>query len=116
MALAAFDSNGFNYTPSGGGGGGGSSINLPGGIATRDTTVTATITLPTSPPLPPANLVPASIVIGGAITGTNLSRPTQGTAMATFTIPAGAATGAQNVVVTFNPGPTYTLTGGVTIQ
>ncbi|MCB1278628.1 YHYH protein [Prosthecobacter sp.] len=113
--LATFDSNGFNYTQSGGGGGGGA-VNVPGGTATRGTTVVATITLPTSPPQPPANLVPISVVIGGSISGTSISRPSQGTVVATFTIPAGAATGAQNVVVTFNPGPTYTLTGGITIQ
>ncbi len=115
-SLATFDSNGFNYTQSGGGGGGTSTTNVPGGTATRGTTVTATITLPTSPPQPPANLVPTSVTIGGTIAGTSISRPSQGTVVATFTIPANATTGAQNVVVTFNPAPTYTLTGGITIQ
>lgn len=113
--LAAFDSTGFNYTQSGGGGGGGTTT-VPGGTATRGTTVVATITLPTTPPQPPANLVPTSVSIGGTIAGTSISRPTQGTVTATFTIPAGAATGAQNVIVTFTPAPTYTLTGGITIQ
>jgi hypothetical protein len=30
--------------------------------------------------------------------------------------PDDAPTGAQNIVVVFSPGPTYTLTGGLTIQ
>lgn len=111
--LAAFDSNGFNYTQAGGGGG---STVAPGGTATRGTTVVVTITLPTTPPQPPANVIPASVTIGGTMVGASISRPSQGTAMATFTIPANATVGAQNVVVIFSPGPTYTLTGGITIQ
>ena len=111
-ALATFDANGFNYTQ---GGGGGSSV-VPGGSAARGSTVTVTITLPTTPPQPPANLVPTGVTLAGTITGTAISRPAQGTVLATFAIPAGAPTGAQNVVVTFNPAPTYTFTGGFTIQ
>ena len=111
-ALATFDANGFNYSQ---GGGGGNSV-APGGSAARGATVTVTITLPTAPPQPPANLVPTSVTLAGTIAGTSISRPAQGTVVATFTIPAGAPTGAQNVVVTFNPAPTYTLTGGFTIQ
>jgi hypothetical protein len=111
--LATYDTNG---TGTGGGGGGGTAVIAPGGSATRGTTITMTITLPTTPPLPPANIIPTSITLAGSIAGTSISRPAQGTAQATFTIPAGAATGAQNVVVVFNPGPTYTLTGGFTIN
>jgi hypothetical protein len=113
-SLATFDSNGFDYTPSGGGGT--TTSVAPGGSAARGSTVTVTITLPTSPPNPPANVVPTSITLAGTIVGTSISRPSVTTAQATFVIPANAATGAQNVVVVFNPGPTYTLTGGFTIN
>ena len=118
-AIASFDTNGFTYTAIGSGGGGGTSgstnINAPGGTATRGTTVTVTITLPTSPPLPPANLVPTTITLDG-ISGSAISRPTSGTAKATFVIPAGATVGAKNIIVTFSPAPTYTLTGAVTFN
>jgi hypothetical protein len=97
------------------GGGGGTTVNVPGGSAAQGTTITALITLPTSPPQPPANAVPTSITLAGTIAGTNISRPSQGTAQCTFVIPANAPTGPQNVVVVFNPAPTYTLTGGLTI-
>ena len=112
-SLASFDTNGFDYTPPGGGS---SNSVAPGGSAARGPTVTVTITLPTSPPNPPANLIPTSITLAGTIQGTTLSRPSATRAQATFVIPANAPTGAQNIVVVFNPGPTYTLTGGFTIN
>jgi hypothetical protein len=111
-ALANYDSTGYGLT----GGGGGANSTVPGGSAARGTTVTVTITLPTTPPQPPAAMVPTSVTLAGTITGTSISRPASDTVLATFTIPAGAATGAQNVVVTFNPAPTYTFTGGFTIN
>jgi hypothetical protein len=111
-ALAAYDSTGYGST---GGGGGGNSV-APGGSAARGTTVTVTITLPANPPQPPAALLPTSVTLAGTIAGTSISRPAAGTVLATFAIPANAPTGAQNVVVTFNPAPTYTLTGGFTIN
>ena len=107
--LAAFDANGYNYSS------GGTNSVAPGGSAARGTTVTVTITLPTTPPQPPANLVPTGVTLAGTIVGTAISRPTAGTVVATFAIPAGAPGGAQNVVVTFTPAPTYTLAGGFTI-
>jgi hypothetical protein len=113
-SLASFDSNGFDYTTTGGGGT--STSVAPGGSAARGTTVTVTVTLPTTPPNPPVNVVPTSITIGGTITGTSISRPSATTAQATFVIPANTTTGAKNVVVVFSPGPTYTLTGGFTIN
>jgi hypothetical protein len=113
-SLASFDSNGFDYTTTGGGGT--STSVAPGGSAVRGATVTITITLPTTPPNPPSNVVPSSITIGGTITGTSISRPSATTAQATFVIPANTTTGAKNVVVVFSPGPTYTLTGGFTIN
>jgi hypothetical protein len=111
-SLAAFDSNGFDYTTSGGG----TSATAPGGSAARGSTVVVTITLPTNPPNPPVNVQPASITLGGTIPGTSISRPSATTAQATFTIPANAATGLKDLVIVFSPGPTYTLTGGFTIN
>jgi YHYH protein len=90
--------------------------NAPGGAVTRGTTVTVTITLPTTPPQPPANLIPTSVTLAGSIAGSSISRPAQGTVIATFVIPANATVGAQNIVVTFNPNPTYTMTGALTIN
>jgi hypothetical protein len=92
----------------------------PGGSASRGSTVTITITLPSSPPWPPANAPISSATLtnlasSSSIGGTNISDTIQGTALATFTIPSSASTGAQNVVVIFNSGPTYTLTNGFTI-
>lgn len=110
-ALAAYDSSGTG----GGTTGSSSSTVAPGGTATRGTTVTVTITLPTTPPNPPANAPITSVTLAGSIAGTGISYATAGTVIATFTIPAGAATGAQNIVVVFG-GPTYTLTGALTIN
>ena len=114
-SLAAFDCSGFDYT-AGGGGGTGSTAVAPGGSAARGTTVTIVITFPTTPPNPPSNILPLSMTLGGTMVGTLLSRPSATSAQATFVIPAATATGAKNVVVTFNPGPTYTLTNGFTVN
>jgi hypothetical protein len=95
---------------------GGAGAVAPGGSASRGNTITVTITLPTTPPLPPANLVPTSVSLAGSISGTMISRPVAGTVLATFTIPANAATGLQNIVVTFNPAPTYTMSGAFMIN
>ena len=110
-ALAAYDP----VSGTAGGGGGSTSV-APGGSAARGTTVTVTITLPTTPPWPPANAPISSVTLAGTIAGTSISDSTQGQVIATFTIPANAPTGAQNIVVVFNMGPTYTLTGGFTIN
>lgn len=112
-ALATYDSAGGT---TGGGGGGGTTSFAPGGSASAGTTVTVTIALPTSPMQPPVGVQPTSATLAGTIPGTSLSRPAQGTVIATFAIPAlGAPTGLQNIVVVF-PGPTYTLTGAFTIN
>ena len=122
-ALTITGTNVFTVNAAGGGGGPATTV-APGGTATRGTTVTVTITLPTTPPLPPLlnmmgqPLLPTSVTLAG-ITGTSVSRPAQATVVATFIVPANAITGAQNVVVSFPgmpTGPTVTLTGGVTIQ
>jgi hypothetical protein len=113
-SVAAFDSSG---TTSINGGGGGSSVVAPGGSASRGTTVTVSITLPANPPAPPANAPITSVVLGGSISGSNISDAVSGTVLATFIIPAGAATGLQNIVATFgSTGPTITITGALTIN
>ena len=109
-AVAAYDS----VSP--GGGSGGASVTAPGGEVNRSTTVTVAITLPVIPPWPPGGAPITSVVLAGNINGTAVSDATSGTVLATFTIPTNAATGAQNLVVTFNNGPTYTLAGGLTIN
>jgi hypothetical protein len=112
-ALATYDSNGYGGAT---GGGGGTTAVAPGGSASAGTTVTVTITLPTTPPLPPADRVPTSITLGGTINGTAITRPDSATATATFVLPAGSASAtAKDIVVTFNPAPTYTMSGAFTI-
>lgn len=104
-ALATYDSAGSGgYTQT-------LAAVAPGGTATRGTTVTVTITLPSTPPWPPANAPVSSVTLAGSITGSNISDATQGQVIATFTIPANASTGTQSIVVVFNSGPTYTVTG-----
>jgi len=71
--------------------------------------------------LPPAG-APVTSVTVGSLTAISATCTAAGTVVAIIVIPAGATTGAQNVVVTFPPppnqtqGPTYTLTGGFTIN
>jgi len=95
---------------------GGAGAVAPGGSASRGSTITVTITLPTAPPLPPANLLPNSVSLAGSISGTMITRPVAGTVLATFAIPANAPSGLQNIVVTFNPAPTYTMSGAFMIN
>jgi hypothetical protein len=108
-SLANFDSPGT---------GGGSLVYntvAPGGSATNGTTVQVTITLPSTPPNPPAGAPITSVTLAGSIAGTGITDSTAGTVIATFNIPSGAPTGLQSVVVVFTTGPTYTVTG-VTIN
>ena len=94
----------------------------PGGSANPGQTVTVTITLPSSPPNPPANAPISSVTLTNTASNTSISATsivdsTQGTVVATFTIPSNAAAGSQNVVVAFqSPAPTYTLENGFTIN
>jgi hypothetical protein len=118
-----------NYDPVGTGGyvSSGGTYLVPGGSVSRGTgtNITLSITLSTGgsnpPALPPAN-APITSVTLGSLMATSSSDATQGTVLATFTIPANATPGAQNVVVTFGtpPGqsqaPTFTLSGGFTIN
>ena len=87
----------------------------PGGSATRGQTIYLTITLPSTPPNPPAGQKVSSVTVG-SITASSATCTTQGTVQAVVTIPANATTGTQNVVVIFQNGPTYTLTGGFTVN
>ena len=105
------------YDPVSGTGGTGGFV-APGGSVSKGsgTNITITITLPTNPPQPPADKVPTSVTLAGTIAGTSISRPAVGTVIATFAIPANAPTGAQNIVIVFNPAPTYTMTGAFTIN
>jgi hypothetical protein len=109
-----------NFDPVSGsnGGGGTGGFVAPGGSVSRGngTNITVIITLPTNPPQPPAGNVPASVTLAGSISGTAISRPSTTTVVATFAIPANASTGAQNIVIVFNPAPTYTMTGAFTIN
>lgn len=107
-SLATYDSAGSGgYTQV-------NSTTAPGGSATRGTTVQVTITLPSTPPNPPANAPITSVTLDG-VTGTGISDSTAGTVVATFAIPSNASTGTQSVSVVFTSGPTYTVTG-VTIN
>ncbi len=112
-ALANYDSAGSGgYVVVGG------TYPVPGGSVSRGngTNIVLSITLPGTPPSPPAG-APISSVTLGSLTATSVSYEVQGTVLATFTIPANAVTGAQNVVVTFTSGPPpYTFTGGFTIN
>jgi hypothetical protein len=108
--VATFDSAGTTTFSAGG-----SSSVAPGGSASRGTTVTVTITITAPPGLPPANAPITSVTLAGTIVGTSVSYPLSGTVLATFAIPANAPTGAQNIVVQFSV-PSYTLTGGFTIN
>ncbi|MEI7807418.1 MAG: YHYH protein [Verrucomicrobiota bacterium] len=125
-ALATYDSPGTGGYTSGGSGGSGT-FSAPGGSVSRGngTNITLTITLSTGgsnpPNLPPAN-APITSVTLGSLTATSSSDATSGTVLANFTIPSNATTGTQNVVVTFGippnqtVAPTFTLTGGFTIN
>ena len=82
----------------------------------RGSSVTVVIELPT--PLPMANVGVSSITFGSGtgITVSNITRNSQTLITATFTIAAGATTGARNVTVTYNGGQTRTITNGFTVN
>jgi len=93
----------------------------PGGSANRGQIVVMTITLPSSPPWPPADAPISNVMMTNSVssfTSSTNSDSTQGTVVSTFTltdVPAGTQT--ENVVVTFQGGPPqpYVLTNGFTI-
>lgn len=72
-----------------------------------------------SPPLPPASFGVSTLTVSGTgVTVSNIARPSQTLVTATFTIAAGAASGARDVTVRFNntQATTRTLTGGFTVN
>jgi hypothetical protein len=107
-SVATYDNPGTTYFATNG--------VAPGGAAYRGQTVYLTITLPSSPPNPPSGAPVTSVTVGG-ITNISATCTASGTVVALFTIPATtSSTNAQNVVVQFNPMPSYTLTNGFTIN
>jgi hypothetical protein len=89
----------------------------PGGAAYRGQTVLLTITLTAPPNLPPSGAPVTSVTIGGSITAVSATCTASGVVTALIPIPSDTSvTNLQNVVVQFNPMPTYTLTGGFTIN
>ncbi|MEQ1859138.1 MAG: sulfatase-like hydrolase/transferase [Chthoniobacteraceae bacterium] len=106
--VSAYDKIGFAGTV----GGGNATSVAPGGSAARGTTVDVTITFGGNVPV---NVQPLSVTLAGTIAGSTFSRPATNQVKATFVIPAGAPTGAQNIFIQF-PTPSFTLTGGFTIN
>ena len=89
----------------------------PNGSAYRGQTVLLTITLPSTPPNPPAGATITSVTVG-SITASSATCTASGTVSALFTIPSNyTPTGSQTVTVTFqSPAPTFTLTSYFTIN
>ena len=113
----------YRGTPSNAAGGGGMTGNngvtaISPSSGTRGQSYFVTITLQAltgSPGLPPNN-APISTATVGGIALTSPARASTTTVTGTLNIPSGTATGAKDVVVTFQgpagqPAPTYTATG-----
>jgi hypothetical protein len=115
-SVVPFDDSGFDSDiPVSGNGGGISDGPVDPSVGSRGTTINITITLDAdaTPPLPPVNAPIISVTVG-SIVASNPVRVDTTTVTATLVIPAGATTGAQNVVVTFIP--SYTFTDAFTIE
>jgi hypothetical protein len=115
--LSTYDKTGFAGTVSSSSapvGGGANTVTPNSG--TRGTAVSVVIELPT--PLPPANVGVSSITFGSGtgITVTGITRYSQTLITATFTLAAGASTGARNVIITYNGGITRTIPNGFTVN
>ena len=82
----------------------------------RGSTVAVVIQLPL--PLPAANVGVRSITFGSGagIAVNSIVRYSQTLITANFVLAAGAATGARNVMITFNGGVTRTITNGFTVN
>ncbi len=121
-SLSLYDRTGFAgtyFTTSLPTGGGPNTVTPNNGD--RGTTVNVVIELDSTltPALPPAATIVFSVTVSGAnVTTSNLTRPSQTLVTATFTIAAGAATGARNVTVRFRDatGPQRTLAGAFTVN
>jgi len=94
----------------------------PGGAAYRGQNVLLNITLPNTPPNPPLNapITPTVVLTNTTamtgINGQNILRPATNIVTAIISIPANATAGSDNVIINFNSMPTYTLTGGFTVN
>ncbi len=118
-ALASYD-NGSSSGGTGTGSSGVASISPTSG--SRGATVVTTITLNSSamPPPPPNNVSPTAVTLTrtGATTiaaSSDSRNASTGIVTATFTIPAGATTGAYTVNATFGPN-TWSLANGFTVN
>jgi len=114
-SFVSFDTNGFDYTPTGGGG---TTAVAPGGTLSRGNTYTLTINIPTAstPPVPPVGVAVNSVTIGGSATGiSSLVHASQYVVTCTYAVPAVNTTGAKNFVVN-NDNKVYTLTAGLTVN
>lgn len=77
--------------------------------------LTVTFTLASPPPVPPVDVVPASVTIG-SLGGTSIAHPTATTVTAVFSIPLAETAGAKDCTVTFSsPAISYTKSGGFTV-
>ncbi len=116
--LSTYDKTGFagtvfsSSTPVGGG-----PNTVTPNTGTLSTVVSVVIELGTTPPLPAPNVTVNNITAGTGIAVSNIVRYSQSLITATFTVAAGATTGAHTVVVTFNGmGQVRTLTGAFTVN
>ena len=116
-ALAAYDKTGFagTYSTVSTPVGGGPNTVTPN-IGNRGTVVSVVIELPL--PVPQVGIGVTSITFGSGtgVTASAIARYSQTLTTATFTISAGATTGARNVTVTFAGGVTRTITSGFSVQ
>jgi len=127
--LVITQTGGFTINAAAGGGGGSGAtggngiLSVSPNSGTRGAQVTLTINMDPSaqPMLPPDNAPqPPTVTVGGATASSVTYSGT--TVTATVTIPAGATTGAAEIIVSFPPppgmadGPSYNLTGGFTIN
>jgi hypothetical protein len=119
-ALASYYGSGTTTN----GGGGNGILSVSPTSAARGATFTLTVNIdPAAQPAPPPQNAPVNSVTIGTIAGTSRVHVSAAQVTASFTIPAGAATGPQTVTVIF-PGPpgnptqtvTYTLPNGFTIN
>jgi arylsulfatase A-like enzyme len=121
-SLSTYDRNGFagTYFYTAAPTGGGPNTVLPNS-GDRGTSVNVIIELDPAltPALPPATTVVFSVAVSGAnVTVSNITRPSQTLVSATFTIAAGAATGARNVTVRYRDatGPQRTINAAFTVN